>query len=107
MPRRRSVVAPDAPDDEGVRLARVDTWAGLRAGDEVDVLDERERRATFRFVAHVTNRVTSDTWVEVVGGRGAERRIRAFRPEQLYPARTVLNGVATGPSLAVAPRLQI
>jgi hypothetical protein len=98
---------PRASDTPSERLARTETWAGVSAGDRVDVLDERERGARFWFVAHVTNCATADSLVEVVGGRGIERRRRSFRPEQLYPAGAVRGGVAHGPSLLDAPQLPV
>jgi len=73
----------------------------------VDVLDDRERGATWRFVAHVTNRSTGATWVEVVGGRHGDKRSRSFRVEQLYPHRTVRSGIATAAPLNDAPRLPL
>jgi len=55
-------------------------------------------------VAHVTNDVTGEAWVEVVGGRSGDRAVRSFRPDQLYgpsarPGRD--------PSLADAPGLPL
>jgi hypothetical protein len=88
-------------------LARSPSWAGLREGDPVDVLDDRERGATWRFTAHVTNVATRATWVEVVGGRAGERRLRSFRPEQLYPHRSVQHGRPTAAPLCDAPRLAL
>ena len=37
-------------------------------------------------MAHVTNGETGEAWVEVVGGRGGDRAVRSFRPDQLYAA---------------------
>jgi hypothetical protein len=71
----------------------------------VDVLDDRERGATWRFAAHVTNRSTGEVWVEVVGGRHGDQRRRSFRVEQLYAYRSVRGGVPTGAPLHDAPRL--
>jgi len=88
-------------------LQRQDSWAGVGEGDQVDVLDARERGATWRFVAHVTNLETGAEWTEVVGGRTGEQRRRSFRPEQLYPYRTIRAGVPTKPSLCDAPRLAL
>ena len=43
-------------------------------------------RASWQFVAHVTNGETGEVWVEVVGGRAGDRAVRSFRPDQLYAA---------------------
>lgn len=88
-------------------LERSDAWAGLKTGDPVDVLDDRERGASWRFVACVTNLATGDRWVEVVGGRGGDQRRRSFRVDQLYPHRSVRGGVATVAPLLDAPRLPL
>ncbi|HEV3213326.1 MAG TPA: hypothetical protein VGZ03_08030 [Acidimicrobiales bacterium] len=89
------------------RLARSEEWAGVRAGDAVDVLDDRERGATWRFIACVTNVATGERWVEVVGGRGGEQRRRSFRVDQLYPRGSVRGGVATSAPLDDAPGLPL
>jgi hypothetical protein len=65
-------------------LSRSTLWAGLRPGDPVQVDGTRLRGASWHFVAHVTNRETGETWVEVVGGRAGDRSVRSFRPDQLY-----------------------
>ena len=101
VPRRRAVATTDAP----AHLERRTSWAGLAEGDPVDVLDDRERGASWRFAAHVTNLATAATWVEVIGGRRGDERRRSFRPDQLYPHRTVRAGVATAASLDDAPKL--
>ncbi len=79
------------------RLRRDRRWAGLRPGDPVAVPDG-PRGATFSFMAHVTNTVTGDEWVEVVGGTRGDRKVRAFRPDQVYPP-------GGSSSLADAPQL--
>jgi len=85
-------------------LRRITRWAGLRPGDPVQVEGTRLRGASWQFVAHVTNDVTGEAWVEVVGGRSGDRAVRSFRPDQLYgpsarPGRD--------PSLADAPGLPL
>jgi hypothetical protein len=85
----------------------VTQWAGLREGDPVDVLDARERRATWTFAAHVTNLETGEAWVEVVGGRAGDQRRRSFQPDQVFPHRSVRAGSPTTASLSVAPRLPL
>lgn len=86
-------------------LVRETEWAGLRAGDPVDVHDARTRAGSWRFDAFVTNRETDEAWVEVTGGRPGDERRRSFRPEQLYPHRSLRGGAPTGASLRDAPRL--
>ena len=103
MPRSAKRAAPEAND----AFQRSATWAGITEGDPVDVLDDRERGATWRFVAHVTNRETGASWVEVVGGRRGEQRRRSFRDDQLYPHGTVRAGTARCAPLSDAPRLPI
>jgi len=85
-------------------LQRSKTWAGLRPGDPVQVEGTRLRSATWEFVAHVTNSETGESWVEVVGGRTGDRKLRSFRPDQLYAA-TARPG--RDPSLADAPGLPL
>lgn len=100
------------------RLVRASTWAGVRAGEPVEVAGTRMRGARWSFLAHVHNRATGDEWVEVVGGRGDDRAVRSFRPEQVFPpsGRPVPSpGRVRGrrgarrprPSLAEAPQLPL
>ena len=85
-------------------LRRTTQWAGLRPGDPVQVEGTRLRRASWAFVAHVTNDETGEAWVEVVGGRAGDRAVRSFRPDQLYaPAARP----GRDPSLADAPGLPL
>jgi hypothetical protein len=79
-------------------------WAGLQAGDPVQVEGTRLRGASWAFVAHVTNGETGEVWVEVVGGRPGDRAVRSFRPDQLY-APSARPG--HDPSLADAPGLPL
>jgi hypothetical protein len=69
------------------------------------VQDPRERRATWRFVAHVTNEESGERWVEVVGGRAGEQRNRSFREDQIFPYRSLRAGVPVAPSVLDAPGL--
>jgi hypothetical protein len=85
-------------------LRRSTRWAGLRPGDPVQVEGTRLRGASWAFVAHVTNSETGDAWVEVVGGRGGDRSVRSFRPDQLYAPSA---RPARDPSLAEAPGLPL
>jgi hypothetical protein len=99
-------MARPAPE-ESSSFERIARWAGISEGDPVDVLDDRERGAAWRFVAHVTNRSTGATWVEVVGGRRGDQRTRSFRVDQLYPHRAVRGGIPTAAPLNDAPRLPL
>lgn len=98
---KNSPVTTDA--HEGPRLRRTASWSGLRAGDRVEVDDPRVQRATFEFVAHVENLATGDAWVEVVGGKRGDRKLRSFRPEQIFAP----GAKGRGPSLEEAPRLDL
>src|ERR1019366_2826677 len=104
MTKRRTDTTP-APSP--VKVERHDRWSGVHAGDRVDVLAVRERRASWSFVAHVTNLVSGESWVEVVGGRAGDPRRRSFRPEQLYPYRSIRGGAPTTPPLCDAPLLSL
>ncbi len=102
MVKKRTRVEPDTSTPG---LERRRTWAGLTEGDPVDVLDDRERGATWRFAAHVTNLSSGATWVEVIGGRRGDERRRSFREDQLFPYRSLRAGTATAPALHDAPGL--
>jgi hypothetical protein len=65
-------------------LQRHTHWAGLAPGDPVQVEGTRLRGAAWSFMAHVTNAESGEEWVEVVGGRAGDRKVRSFRPDQLY-----------------------
>jgi hypothetical protein len=85
-------------------LVRTDAWAGLRPGDPVEVTGTRLRSASWSYVAHVRNEATGEEWVEVIGGRSGDRKIRSFHPEQVFPPTG--RGRGAGPaSLAEAPQL--
>jgi hypothetical protein len=85
-------------------LRRRTSWAGLVAGDPVQVEGTRLRGAKWSFMAHVTNTESGEEWVEVVGGRPGDRSVRSFRPNQLY-APSARPG--HDPSLADAPGLPL
>ena len=100
-PRRK---APD-PVPTG-HLLRSATWAGLRPGDAVEVAaGSRLRSATWAYVAHVRNTETGAEWVEVVGGKLGDRKLRSFRPEQVFPPGAARSKGAGPASLADAPQL--
>jgi hypothetical protein len=109
---RRKKVAVAEVGTRG-QLRRSTTWAGLKRGDPVDVTGTRLRRATWAFVAHVTNLETGEEWVEVVGGRSGDRSVRSFHPSQLFPPRPTTSGgrgtraAPRRPSFADAPQLPL
>jgi len=102
---RRRAAANDEPSSSN--LVRCTSWAGVQAGDLVDVLGDRERGATWRFAAFVTNVATNASWVEVVGGRGGEQRRRSFETDQLFPYRSIRGGIPRAAPLHDAPGLPL
>ncbi|MBU6515420.1 MAG: hypothetical protein KGL05_09245 [Acidobacteriota bacterium] len=86
-------------------LVRSTKWAGLRTGDAVVIDGSKELRQSWVFVAHVTNSVSGEEWVEVRGGRRGEAKGRSFRPEQVFPVTAKRGGRVVGQSLADAPQL--
>lgn len=88
------------------RLTRREAWAGVRAGDPVEVEGVAGGRH-WVFVAHVTNEATGEAWVEVRGGRPGEAKFRAFAPDALYPAGARRGSRWRRPPLARAPRLDL
>jgi hypothetical protein len=90
-------------ESSGSNIVRHATWAGLRAGDRVEIDDARARRGSFEFVAFVEHRQNGSSWVEVVGGRRGDRKLWSFRPEQVYAP----GARGKGPSLDEAPRLPL
>ena len=87
------------------RFQRSETWQGLVPGDPVAVNVERETKANFEFVAHVTNPETGDEWIELRGGKAGESRIRSFRPDTVY-LRSARKGTKfIGLPLSAAPCL--
>ncbi len=105
--RRRGRAGPDAAGAE--HLVRSTSWNGVRRGDPVEVAATGIRSATWEFRSHVTNRRNGAEWVEVVGGRPGDRRIRTFPPERIYPAsaRRKASAAAEPPTLADAPQLPL
>lgn len=91
---------PEGPE----HLRRSPHWAGLRPGDAVHVEGTRLRAASWTFLAHVENRQTGDEWIEVAGGRPGDRKLRSFRPEQVFPA-SARRAKRSNASLAEAPQL--
>ena len=104
-PRRRRV--PEATAQPSSNLRRVSAWAGLRIGDPVEVSGTRLRSAKWEFVAHVRNIATGDEWVDAVGGKPGDRKVRSFHPEQVFPPSKKRGRSRTQPSLADAPRLPL
>ncbi len=85
------------------KVVRSTTWAGLKAGDPVEIDDPRARRATYAFVAFVEHTGSKSSWVEVVGGRRGDRKLWSFRPDQVF----ALGDKKKGLSLDQAPRLPL
>jgi hypothetical protein len=88
-------------------LRRSKQWNGLGPGDPVVITGTRLRSATWAFVAHVANTETGDESIEVVGGRPGDRKIRSFRPEQVFPPSSRGRPGFRPPSLADAPQLPL
>lgn len=61
-----------------------------------------QRGASYAFHAFVVNTETGESWVEVVGGVGGDRKLRSFDPARIHPG-----GGLKGPSLVQAPRLDL
>ena len=99
--RRRAVVTRQG------HLERSTKWAGLTTGDIVVVDGVKERRQSWVFVAHVTNRRTGEEWIEVRGGRVGEAKSRSFRPELIFAVTSKKRGRIVGQSLADAPQLPL
>lgn len=91
-----------APGNHGNHLVHSQTWSGLLRGDPVRISGIRSKSASWAFLSHVVNTRTSEEWVEVVGGRPGERKVRSFRVDQVFPP-----GRSGGdlPSLQEAPQL--
>lgn len=103
-PRRK--LAEEDPPTAG-HLVRSAAWAGLRPGDPVEVAGTRIRSASWSYVAHVRNTETGAEWVEVVGGRPGDRKLRSFLPEQVFPPGAGRARGRTRASLAEAPQLPL
>ncbi len=103
--RRKRV--PDNAEVPSTNLRRLPTWAGLRAGDTVEVSDTRLRSAKWEFVAHVRNVVTGDEWIDVVGGRNGDRKLRSFPPERVFAPAARQSRHRPRSSLADAPQLPL
>ena len=88
-------------DERRGEVVRHATWAGLRAGDRVEIDDPRARRGSFEFVAYVVHSGSGASWVEVVGGKRGDRKLWSFKPELVFAPGTR----GRGPSLDEAPRL--
>jgi len=73
----------------------------------VVITGTRLRSASWTFVAHVANTATGDESIEVVGGRPGDRKIRSFRPEQVFPPSARGRPGSGPPSLADAPQLPL
>ena len=76
---------PTVTDVRQEKYLRSSTWSGLKVGDRVDVDKVPGRAQEFSFLAHVVNRSTGESWVEVVGGRAGTKAVRSFHPGQIFP----------------------
>lgn len=101
-PTRRRRVSGSAHQGH---LRRTTEWHGLGPGDPVAVTGTRLRSASWTFVAHVHNTVSGEESIEVVGGRPGDRKIRSFRPDQVFPP-SARRGPGP-PSLADVPQLPL
>ena len=98
----------DDPSQPAGHPVRTSEWAGLHKGDAVDVSDTRLRSASWQFVAHVRNVASGDEWIEVVGGRSGDRKLRSFPPSRVFaPTKKGRRGGPPPVSLADAPRLPL
>lgn len=72
----------------------------------MEVADLGQRGARYAFHAFVENPGTGESWVEVVGGVGGDRKVRSFAASRIFPEGG-LRGSRPQPSLAEAPRLDL
>jgi hypothetical protein len=103
---RRRLRPSEVADGRASALVRSAQWAGLGPGDPLEVRGTRLRSASWTFVAHVVNSATGEEWIEVVGGKPGDRKVRSFRLEQIYPAGGQKNRGARAP-LAQSPQLPL
>ncbi len=99
--------APDTTCHQLGNLQRSFAWAGLHKGDPVEVSGTRLRAANWEFVAHVRNIATGDEWIEVVGGRSGDRKLRSFGPERVFAPAAKQRKRVTRASLAEQPMLPL
>ena len=112
MSRKPTPAARRAAREASGHLERSEAWNGLRAGDPVAVSGMAIRGAEWRFRAHVLNRHNGTESVEVIGGRPAENKIRAFGPERIFAVTKKRRSKGRGPtagelSLADEPQLPL
>ncbi|MHB8318767.1 MAG: hypothetical protein ACYDEP_06005 [Acidimicrobiales bacterium] len=81
-----------------------ESWSGLLKGDPVRISGVKSRSASWSFLSHVVNTRTNEEWVEVVGGRPGERKVRSFRLDQVFPPGRARKEL---PSLQDAPQLPL
>ncbi len=67
----------------------------------------RLRSAKWEFIADVRNVVTGDEWIEVVGGKSGDRKLRSFQPERVFAPATKHPRRSPRSSLADEPRLPL
>jgi hypothetical protein len=95
-------------------LERAEAWNGLHRGDPVIVSGLHIRGAEWEFRAHVCNRHNGTEFVEVVGGRPGDRKIRSFEPSRIFAVTArkrrgtdADRSIAGQLSLAEAPQLPL
>src|SRR5579862_8385393 len=107
MTTRKKARTPSAQDGPSGNLRREASWAGVRRGDAVEVSGTRLRSAKWEFIAFVRNVATGEEWVEVVGGRSGDRKVRSFPPERVFAPAGKSGRSDPRQSLADAPRLPL
>jgi hypothetical protein len=94
-------------DHPSSNLRRESEWSGVRRGEAVEVTGTRLRSAKWEFIAHVRNVGTGDEWIEVVGGKSGDRKLRSFPPERVFAPAPKHGRRSPRPSLADEPRLPL
>ena len=107
MTGRRRTQAASVQEQPSGNLRRQASWAGVHRGDAVEVSGTRLRSAKWEFIAFVRNIATGEEWVEVVGGKSGDRKVRSFPPERVFAPAAKSGKSVPRQSLADAPRLPL
>jgi hypothetical protein len=107
MTTRKKARAQSVSEGPSGNLRREASWAGVQRGEAVEVSDTRLRSAKWEFIAFVRNVATGEEWVEVVGGRSGDRKVRSFPPERVFAPAGKSSRSGPRQSLADAPRLPL